>query len=107
MTTTTTKAMESVVNANQLLSSTRTIAADTTAIAAAISFEANFMPIPGVSRPAGRAAAREDQVGERVERGQQRRRERDRAPEGAPDVRGVGGRCVGGHEDQRVHASML
>lgn len=47
MPTTTTNAAVKVVNANQLPSSASTIAADTTAIAAAASFDPNFRPRPG------------------------------------------------------------
>ena len=54
--TTTTKAIVSDVKANQFESSARTIAAEITAIAAAASFDPNFKPTAGVSRPAGESS---------------------------------------------------
>ena len=104
--TTTTKAIDSDVKANQFASSARTIAAEITAIAAATSFDPNFKPTAGVSRPAGRVVAREDQVGERVEGREQRGGIRHGAAEGAPEVHRLRRGGIRGDREQGdgVHA---
>ena len=105
MPTTTRKAIVRAVNANQFESSARTIPAEITAIAAAASFDPNFKPTAGGEPPRRGVVPREDEVGEPVERGQDRGGVGDRASQRAPQVDGVDGAAstAASEQGQGVH----